>query len=432
MSILTTHPLQKSLDGVLQAPPSKYHTHRGLILSALAKGTSTVTGISKSLDNLSTLQSLSLLGTKYTAIENGYKIEGGPFETPKNIIDCGNSGSTIHFLLGLAATAPNMTVFTGDDSLRSRPLGPYIDALNRWGIEVWSTRANGMLPVVIRHRDVSTLRDHVEINGLISPWTTGLILLAPFTGHDVTVEIEKGKLNEGSYTLLMIKMMEQFGVKVEFPENRSTFFIQGNQNYRPANIDIPGDIALASFGLVLAALSNSRMRYTNIDLQVYHPEAKIIEVLQMMGADIRIDPIGKAVEVVGGRPLKGVTVDCNDAPDMVPILSVLLSLAQGDSKIINAEQLRFKECDRLAAMTQLNKMGADVTETSDGLIFKGVKKLHGASVDSFHDHRVLMSFAVAGLVADSPSSITDPGAAAVSYPGFLKDIGALGANFKAN
>ncbi len=430
MSSLVTHPLTKPLDGVLLAPPSKYHTHRGLILGALAHGTSTVTGISSSLDNQSTLNSLSMLGTRYVPVQNGYQIEGGGFKTPNNIIDCGNSGSTIHFLLGLAATAPNMTVFTGDDSLRSRPLGPHIEALNRWGIEVWSTRANGLLPVVIRHKDVTQLPERVMVNGLISQWATGLILLAPFTGHDVTVEIENGKLNEGSYTLLMIKMMKDFGVQVEYPDKLSSFFIPGNQHYQPANVSIPGDIALASFGLVLAAISNSRMRYTNLDLNVYHPEAKIIEVLEQMGADVRIDPVAKTVEVVGGRPLKGVTVDCNDAPDMVPVLSVLLALAEGESRIIHAEQLRFKECDRLAAMIQLNKFGADVTETADGLIFQGVRKLHGASVDSFHDHRVLMSFAVAGLVADGPSTISDPGAAAVSYPGFLKDIGALGASFE--
>lgn len=424
------HPLKKTLEGVLKAPPSKYHTHRGLILGALARGTSTITGISKSLDNLSTLRCLSLLGTSYIPIEGGYHIIGESFHTPSDVLNSGNSGSTVNFLLGLAATVPGTTVFTGDDSLRSRPLGPYIEALNRWGIKVWSTQSNGLLPVVIQHTDITKLPGRVLVNGLISPWTTGLILMAPFTGHDVTVEIENGKLNEGSYTILMIKMMKAFGIKVEYPENRSTFFIPGGQNYHTAEVEVPGDIALASFGLVLAALSNSHIRYTNLDLSIYHPEVKIIEALQTMGADVRIDANAKTVDVYGGKLLKGIVVDCNDAPDMVPVLSVLLALGEGESRIINAEQLRYKECDRLMAMTQLNKMGAEITETADGLVFQGVKKLHGASVDSFHDHRVLMSFVIAGLVADSPLTITDPDAAAVSYPGFLKDISDLGANFQ--
>lgn len=431
MSTLVVHPLKKALEGALKAPPSKYHTHRGLILGALARGTSKVEGVSKSLDNMSTIRCLSLLGAEFEPTENGYQITGHPFHTPEDILDCGNSGSTIHFLLGLAATAPGTSVFTGDASLRSRPLGPYINALRAWGIDVWSTRNNGLLPIVIREKDVSSLPDQITVNGLISPWATGLILLAPFTGHDVTVHIENGKLNEGSYTILMIKMMEQFGVKVMAAPDRSSFFIPGGQQYQPAEALVPGDIALASFGLVLAAITGSHIKYTGIDLSVYHPEAKIIEALQEMGADVRVSVPEKTVEVYGGRPLRGIVIDCNDAPDMVPILSVLLAHGEGESQIIHAEQLRFKECDRLAAMAQLNKMGAQVTETQDGLAFKGVKKLHGgAVVDSFHDHRVLMSFAVAGLAASEPCRITDPGAAAVSYPGFLEDIKALGAHLE--
>jgi 3-phosphoshikimate 1-carboxyvinyltransferase len=429
MSVLAVNPLKNAIEGELKAPPSKYHTHRGLILGALANGVSQVTGISKSLDNLSTLQCLSLLGATFEPLENGYKITGKPFTAAENILDCGNSGSTIHFLLGLAATAPGMTVFTGDDSLRSRPLGPYIETLNRWGVDVKSTRGNGYLPVVVNHTDVSKLPEQVEVNGLVSPWATGLVLLAPFCGRDVTVTIENGKLNEGSYTELMIKMMADFGVRVEYPANRSSFFIPGGQQYKPAEVVIPGDIALASFGLVLAAITGSHIRYTNLDLSVYHPEAAILDALQRVGADVRIDAQAKTVEVFGGKPLKGIVIDCNDSPDMVPILSILLAHCEGESRIINAEQLRYKECDRLMAMGQLNKMGASVTETPDGLIIQGSKKLHGAEVESFHDHRVLMSFVVAGLAADSPSYITDPGAAAVSYPGFLKDIEKLGASF---
>ncbi len=429
MSTLIVNPLQHAVEGELKAPPSKYHTHRALILASLANGVSKVTGISKSLDNMSTMQCLSALGTCFDPIDGGYRIIGQPFQTPENVLDCGNSGSTIHFLLGVAATAHRMTVFTGDASLRSRPLGPYIQALNRWGIDVWSTRENGMLPVIIRHNDVSQLADRVQINGMISPWTTGLILMAPFTGHDVTVEVENGKLNEGSYTELMIKMMAEFGVDVEYPADRSSFFIPGGQDYQPAEVTIPGDIALASFGLVMAAITGSHIRYTNLDTGIYHPEAKILEALQRMGADVRIDPQAKTVEVYGGQPLKAIEIDCNDSPDMVPILSVLLAHGEGESRIVNAEQLRFKECDRLMAMSQLNKMGAQVSETDDGLIIRGVENLHGADVESFHDHRVLMSFVVAGLAATSPSSISDPGAAAVSYPGFLKDIAALGASF---
>jgi len=430
MTGIKVYPLEKSLEGTLVAPPSKYHTHRALILSAMASGRSKVTGISKSLDNLSTMQCLSELGTTYIETDDGYEVIGGPFKAPGNILDCGNSGSTINFLLAVSATAPGTVVFTGDESLRSRPLGPYIKALNNWGIDVWSTRDNGLLPCVIRHRDVTTLSNQVEINGLISPWTSGLLLLAPFTGNDVTVSIEDGKLNEGSYTELMIQMMKPFGIEVDYESDRSKFFVKGGQQFKPAHVEIPGDIALASFGLVLAAISNSHIRYTNLDVNTFHPEAKILEALERVGADLRCDPEAKTIEVFGGRTLKAIDIDCNDAPDMIPVLSILLAHCEGTSTIYNAEQVHYKECDRLEAMSQLSKMGAISEVTRDGMIIKGVKQLEGAMVESYKDHRVMMSFTIAGLVARGETLITDPGAAQVSYPAFLNDIEKLGARFE--
>ncbi len=430
MNVLKVEPLKHSLDGTLESSPSKYHTHRALILAALAEGESTITGMSKSLDNLSTVKCLTQLGTQFHPIDNGYKVTGCPFKTPSDILDCGNSGSTINFLLAVTASTPGTIVYTGDDSLRSRPLGPYIEALNRWGIDTWSTRSNGLLPVVIRSGDMTKLSDRVWINGLISPWTSGLLIAAPFTGHDVTVDIEDGKLNEASYTDLMIQMMSLFGVEAEAKKDHSSFFVKGGQKFHPAQVSIPGDIALASFGLVLAAISDSHICYTNMDPKAFHPESKILEALAEMGADVRINPDEKTIEVYGGKPLKAIEIDCNDAPDMIPVLSILLAHGEGVSKIYNAEQVHYKECDRLEAMAQLNKMGVPVEVTWDGLIIKGVKKLHGANVDSFKDHRVMMSFAIAGLVADGTTYITDPEAAGVSYPGFIKDISALGAEFE--
>jgi len=133
-------------DGRMVAPPSKYHTHRALILASLANGESHITGTSESLDNLATLRCLSLLGTRFERVQDGYKVRGGPYQTPEDVLDVGNSGSTIHFLLALASTTPGAVIFTGDASIRSRPQRPYVEALNRWGIEAWSTRGDGRPP----------------------------------------------------------------------------------------------------------------------------------------------------------------------------------------------------------------------------------------------------------------------------------------------
>jgi len=328
-------------------------------------------------------------------------------------------------MLALASTAPGAVVFTGDDSIRSRPQKPYVEALNRWGIEVWSTRGDGRPPLVVKHHDPRSLGPYVEVDGLISPWRTGLILLAPFTGHEVRVGVT-GVVQESSYVSMTIAMMKQFGVEVTASPDHRLYVIPGGQRYKPTTIQIPGDIALASFGLALAALTGSHLVYSNLDLTMVHPEAAIIAVLQQMGADLRIDHEARTVEIIGGRRLKGIEVDCGDSPDIVPILSVLLALANGKSRITNASQLRYKECDRLAAMCQLNKMGARVVETADGLEFEGVERLHGATIDSFHDHRIQMSFVVAACAADGITHISDAQAAGVSYPGFISDMQRLG------
>jgi|YNPBryantNP2012_1023418.scaffolds.fasta_scaffold05304_2 3-phosphoshikimate 1-carboxyvinyltransferase len=413
----------------LSAPPSKYHTHRAFILASLAEGESTITGTSESLDNMATVRCLTKLGTQFHKTSDGYIVRGGAYRTPDDVLDVGNSGSTIHFLLALASTVPGAVVFTGDASIRARPQQPYLDALNRWGIEAWSTRGNGCPPIVVRHRDARTLSTCVEVDGLISPWTTGLILLAPFTEHDVTVRVT-GKVQESSYVAMTIEMLKSFNIHVQASADRAMYFVSGGQRYRPASVHIPGDIALASFGLALAALSGSHIVYENLDLSCVHPEAAIVPALQRMGADVRIDARARTLEIVGGRRLQGIEVDCGDAPDMVPILSVLLALAKGRSRIYNAAQLRYKECDRLAAMTQLNKMGARVTETADGLEFEGVESLHGAVIDSFNDHRVQMSFTVAGCIATGTTYVSGAEAAGVSYPGFVRDLKNLGARIE--
>jgi len=417
-------------DARMVAPPSKYHTHRAFILASRADGESRITKISESLDNMATLRCLSLLGTRFERSEDGYRVFGGPYQTPENVLDVGNSGSTIYFLLALASTAPEAVIFTGDASVRSRPQQPYLEALNRWGIEAWSTRGDGRPPIVVKHRDPERLGPYVEVDGLISQWRTGLMLMAPLTDHEVKVTAT-GVVQETTYVSMTIAMMKQFGVEVIASSDHRSYLIPGKQSYIPTTIQIPGDISLASFGLALAALSGSHLVCSNIDLTTIHPEAAIIPALQRMGADLRINPEARSVEITGGRRLKGIDVDCGDAPDMVPILSVLFALAEGRSRIKNAYQVRFKESDRLAAMCQLNKMGAKAKETADGLEFEGVKKLRGETIDSFYDHRVQMSFVIAGSVAEGTTLVSDPVAASASYPNFLSDIREMGVPIEA-
>jgi 3-phosphoshikimate 1-carboxyvinyltransferase len=155
-------------------------------------------------------------------------------------------------------------------------------------------------------------------------------------------------------------------------------------------------------------------------------EKGIIPILQRMGADLRIDEDSNRIEMFGGKPLQGIEVDANDTPDIVPIITLLLALAKGKSRIYNAAQVRLKECDRISAMMQLNKMGAKITERPDGLEIEGVDRLHSAQMDSLLDHRVQMTFVLAGCLAQGTTIVSDAEVAAISYPGFLEDMRRLG------
>lgn len=423
MSNLAIHGPTKGFEGILVAPPSKYYTHRAFILGSLAEGESVATGTAEALDNVSTVRSISAFGTRVERIAGGYKIRGGPYQTPDNVVDVGNSGTTIQFLLGVAATAPGTTVFTGDGSIRQRPLGPYMEALNRWGVECWSTRGSGLPPVVVE--PFKELKPEVESAGTISQWISGLILLAPFAGKDVWVRV-RGGLNEPTYVATTLHCLKLFGIDVQPSDDFQSFFIRAGQKYRPAQMHIPGDFALAANGLVLAAHSNSHLIYENLDITSVQAEKGIIPILQRMGADLRIDEDSNRIEVFGGKPLQGIEVDANDTPDIVPIITLLLALAKGKSRIYNAAQVRLKECDRISAMMQLNKMGAKITERPDGLEIEGVDRLHSAQMDSLLDHRVQMTFVLAGCLAQGTTIVSDAEVAAISYPGFLEDMRRLG------
>jgi 3-phosphoshikimate 1-carboxyvinyltransferase len=423
MSELLVRKARGGFEGTMVAPPAKYYTHRGFVFGSLAEGTTKVLNTSDAGDNMSTVRALKLLGTKIEQIENGYAVTGGAYRTPDDVLYVGNSGSTITFLLGLVSRAPGASVFTGDASLRSRPMGQLLAAMNDWGVPCWSTQGNGLLPVVVEHhRD---LKPVVEVSGYISQYVSSPIMMAPFAGKDVTVRV-KDRLNEPTYVGLTVHTMKMFGVEVIPAEDYQSFTIPAGQTFQPITFEVPGDFALAAYGLSVAALTGSRITYTNMDINSVQPEKGFITFLQAMGADMTIDAEAKTITVQGGKRLKGIEWDGNDTPDMVPLMATLCALAEGKSRIYNVEQVRYKESDRISQMLQLNKMGARVTEFRDGLEFEGVEKLQGARMLSVGDHRLAMAWVVAGLMAEGETVVTEAKVASISYPDFLTDMKRLG------
>jgi 3-phosphoshikimate 1-carboxyvinyltransferase len=225
-------------------------------------------------------------------------------------------------------------------------------------------------------------------------------------------------------------MMAQCGIEVSASDDYRSYLVPAPQKFHPAHFRVPGDFALAAYALVVAALSGGRVKCTNLDSTSIQAEKGILTFLQQMGADLVIDQDAQSVEVSGGSRLVGIEWDGNDTPDSVPLMTLVAALAKGRSTIHNVSQLRAKESDRLAAMLQLNRMGARISVFDDRLEIDGVETLYGSELDSMWDHRLAMTWTIAGAVAEGETLVRGVDSAAVSYPDFLRDMRSLGLDYE--
>jgi cyclohexanecarboxylate-CoA ligase len=412
----------RALDGELVIPSSKYHAHRALILASLAPGTSRIEGLSDAGHVRYTIQALRRLGTRIDIDGDTFIVRGGPYRPSQPDVSVGSSGTTLYFLTGLAALATQPVTIVGQKYFQRRPIGPLLHALTGLGVELSSP--DGCPPISVQPKRPTG--GHVSIAGTLSQWISGLLLLAPFaTGRSViTVE---GDLNERTYIDLTIRMMAQFGLRVEVGDDWRRFEIEPGQQARPATITLPPDVGAAAFGLAVTALHPADVTFRGLSAlsaaETDHPEADLIDTVRAMGLPMTRERPGGPVRVRhDGIRLAPVEVDCTSVPDMLPVLSVLAAFADGTSMLDNVAHVRLKESDRVSAMLQLNRMGGHLEQHPDRLTVHGTGGLAGADLSSFNDHRVLMSLAVAASRADGESRLTYPNA----YPRFLLEMGAIG------
>jgi cyclohexanecarboxylate-CoA ligase len=266
----------------------------------------------------------------------------------------------------------------------------------------------------------------IRIDGTLSQWISGLMMIAPFAREPTTIEI-RGELNERPYLELTIEMMRQFGLSVTAREDWREFHIEPEQTPVAGNIVLPPDIGSAAFGLAACALHPCQATFRSRVPIHGHPEASVLHELQGVGVPMRFAPDGMSISIDhdGTPPVAG-RLDCRDIPDMVPILSTLASRARGTTVLSYVSHVRLKESDRVASMLQLRKMGARVEFDGNDMEFHGVERLHGAELSSFNDHRVLMALAVAGSTASGVTELSYPHAYRISYPEFLDHMNALG------
>jgi 3-phosphoshikimate 1-carboxyvinyltransferase len=411
------------LHGDLEIPVSKYHAHRALILGSLAPGVTRVEGVSDARHVAFTVDALRALGTGIESEDGALAIRGGPYHPRRARISFGSSGSTFYFLTGLASLADRPVTFEGQRYLRRRPVGALLGALRALGVRLEASDGE-RLPITIYPGRPGGGR--VRIAGTLSQWISGLLLLAPFTRDGVRIEVD-GELNERTYVRLTVRMMAQFGLGVTVSPDERRFEVDPGQRIKPTRLVLPPDVGSAAFGLAAAAIHPGHVRFVGLTRVADHPEAAFYDVLRQMCVPLAFDDERRLASIRQDQPhLVGTTVDMRELPDMLPILAVLGSLAEGRTVLRNVAHVRLKESDRVAAMLQLRRMGARLDVQGEDLVISRVGMLQGRVLATHNDHRVLMALAVAGSRARGITSLSYPHAYRLSYPTFLEAMNAIG------
>ena len=413
----------RPLEGDILIPPSKYHAHRALMLAALAPGTSTISARTTARHVNFSVSALRGLGVDIRSTPTSWEVHGeAGFSPAGDEISVGSSGTTLYFLVGLAALSDRPVTITGQRYFRRRPIGPLLRALQRLGIRI--DYAGQSLPVTVHPGRPAGGR--VRIDGTLSQWVSGLIMLAPFARAATTIEVT-GELNERPYLELTLDMMRQFGLQVSVREDWREFHIEPGQTPVAGEIVLPPDIGSAVFGLAACALHPSQVTFRSPVPIHGHPERSVLDELVGVGVPMRFSDDGLSISIDhdGTPPVAG-RLDVRDIPDMLPILSTLASRARGRTVLSHVSHAQLKESDRVASMLQLRKMGARVEFDGTDMEFQGVSRLHGAELSSFNDHRILMALAIAGSTAEGVTEISFPHAYRISYPEFIDHINAMG------
>ena len=405
-------------------PASKSHTIRAVAIGSLAEGTSTVRNPLSSADTLAAVEAGRAFGANISA-EDEWAITGvgGKPVVPDNIVDVGNSGTTLYIAMGMAALVDGWTVFTGDHQTRSRPAGPLLDALKNLGAEAFSTRGDGRPPLVIRGplKGGRTTLDGSKT----SQYLTSLLISCPLALGDT--EIVVTKQIERPYVEMTLGWLAERRVEFE-RQGFDLFHIPGGQAYKAFEKQAPGDWSSAAFFACAAAITGGEITLTGLDMNDTQGDKAILAILREMGATV--ETRGDEVTVRGGE-LRGAEFDLNATPDLLPILAVTGCFAQGTTRLVNVAQARLKETDRIRVMQEeLSKMGGDITELPDGLEIRG-SKLRAADVCGWSDHRVVMALAVAGLACDGETRINTAEAVSVTFPSFVGLMRGVGANMRA-
>lgn len=414
------------LEGSVTPPGDKSISHRVALFNALAQGSARITNYAPGRDCASTLHCLQALGVPierdgpHTLVVHG---RGGTLEEPPDVLNAGNSGTTMRLLAGVLAGQPFLSILTGDQSLRSRPMDRIVKPLSQMGAHIWGRQGNRLAPLVIRGGNLHGITYTLPV---ASAQVKSCILLAGLFAQGETVVVEPAPTRDHTERLLqaMGARLLRDGLTVRLTPSP----------LRACDVQVPGDLSSAAYWLV-AAVCHPYARVTVRGVGINPTRTGIVDALRQMGACLEITNLREE----GGEPVADITASSSALEaievkgdmvprliDEIPILAVAACCAKGTTLIRDAQELRVKESDRIATMVrELRRMGADVDELPDGMRIRGPVPLHGAVCRSYGDHRVAMSLAVAGLLAKGKSVIQGAECASISYPPFWEHLAML-------
>lgn len=420
-----------ALTGRIRIPGDKSISHRALMLGALAQGETTISGLLLGEDPRSTAACFRALGATISELnETHVTVQGiglGNLIEPAEVLDAGNSGTTMRLMLGiLASHRDRLFTVTGDGSLRSRPMGRVINPLRQMGAQIWGRQNDTLAPLAVRG---SQLKPMEYRSPIASAQVKSCILLAGLMAEGATTVIEPSLSRDHSE-----RMLAAFGAQVIVDPETVSATVVGPAKLTGRPVIVPGDISSAAFWLVAAAIvPGSDLVVENVGINP--TRTGILDALALMGADITLenerDAAGEPVADIRARygPLTGCELAGDLIPraiDEIPILAVAAAAATGKTTIRDAAELRVKESDRLAVTaSELARLGAAIAELPDGLEITGGSPLVGTTVDSHTDHRIAMALAIAALTAQGCTTIDRAEAAAISYPSFIDTLAGL-------
>lgn len=392
------------LNGTIEIPASKSHTIRAILIASLADGESIIKKPLLTGDGYSALNAAKAIGAKVEEREDGLHIRGVA-GNPKlaDFCDMGNSGTGLNMFTAAAALGNTPITFDGDESLRSRPVGSLLSALEKLGAKVEYHGEIGKPPYTI----CGPIRaGECEIAGNNSQYLSSLLLIAPLLNGKTTIKVNN--LAEIPYVKMTLHWLDKMKINYSADFDSPVFFVDGNQKYLPINETITGDFSSATFSVVGRVLTGGNIDIRNIDFNDPQGDKGVFEIIDKNISEINL----------------------NSMPDALPALTVWATKKEFPTRIFNVAQARIKETDRIKVMTEeLTKMGAKIEEHEDGMTIEP-SKLNGTEVSGHNDHRIVMALALAGMIAEGETIINTAEAADVTYPTFVEDFRKLGANIE--